>query len=45
MEEFVILHQIPSQKNIAFTVEVVIGHANLNFALLQSHVASRPNGK
>ena len=26
MEEFVTLHQIPSQKNIAFTVEVVMWH-------------------
>ena len=34
MEEFVILHQIPNQKNIVFSVEVVSGIANLNFALL-----------
>ena len=34
MEEFIILHQIPSQKNIAFSVQAVILDANLNFALL-----------
>ena len=34
MEDFVILHQIPNQKNIVFSVEVVSGIANLNFALL-----------
>ena len=34
MEEFVILHQIPNQKNNVFSVEVVSGIANLNFALL-----------
>ena len=34
IEEVVILQQIPSQKNIPFSVQVVIGDANPTFALL-----------
>ena len=34
MEEFVILQQIPSQKNIGFFVQVAIGDVNFTFALL-----------
>jgi len=34
MEEFVILYQIPNQKNIVYSVQVVSGGANLTFDLL-----------
>jgi len=34
MEQFVILHQIPNQKNIVYSVQVASGDANLTFALL-----------
>ena len=37
MEEFVIFHQIPSQKNVAHSVQVTIGDANLTFALLLNY--------
>ena len=37
MEEFVIFHQIPSQKNVAHSVQVAIGDANLTFALLLNY--------
>ena len=36
MEEFVILHQIPGQKNIAFSVQVFICDAHFSFALLSN---------
>ena len=37
MEEFVIFHQIPSQKNVAYSFQVAIGDANLTFALLLNY--------
>ena len=34
MEEFVILHQIPNQKKIVFSIQVVSGDTNLTFSFL-----------
>jgi len=36
MEEFVTLYQIPNQKNIIYSVQVVSGDANLTSALLRN---------